>query len=218
MTTHPLDPHAARPGSDIPQQPPGDRHQGGEHHRSDLPLGDLSVMLERLVGQTGGPGQQDSPRLGTAFDCDDRQWIMSGARPFLCDTGHKPLIRAPQPGQRGHGTRPEAPPYQQRTHRVGQVRLRRQHQDPTTRLDRGMQHRQRAPDGADDFDILYRPPQASACQRHRRQRGQHPHPLRPQQTDQRRADPEEHRIATRQHGEAEVLVLVQQPGQRRQEW
>ena len=61
VSPHPLDADAARAGPHVPQQLAGDRGERGQRQRADLPLGDLPVLLERVVGQAGGAGRGAAP-------------------------------------------------------------------------------------------------------------------------------------------------------------
>ena len=97
VDAHPLDADAARPGAHVPQQLAGHRGERGEGQRPHLALGDLPVVLERVVRQPRGARQRRGGRVEAALDRDDRQAaVRPGGRR---QPGRR--ARTGRPGRRG---------------------------------------------------------------------------------------------------------------------
>ena len=59
---HPFDRDRAGAGADVPEQFAAARRQRRQRHRAHLALGDLTVMLEKFVGEAGR--SRDDARIG----------------------------------------------------------------------------------------------------------------------------------------------------------
>ncbi|MNY10423.1 hypothetical protein D3C86_1433990 [compost metagenome] len=73
MGAHPFDADRATAGADVPQQFARDRGQAREGDGAYIAFGQLAVVLERRVRQTGQSRQAQRVRLGDALDGDQVQ-------------------------------------------------------------------------------------------------------------------------------------------------
>ena len=70
VAQHPFDADRARARSDVPEQLPGARRQCGQADRPQVLLGQLPVVLERRVRQTGATRQDQRRSIGDRLEPD----------------------------------------------------------------------------------------------------------------------------------------------------
>src|SRR5215470_1234926 len=75
MTTHPFDRDRSTPGAHVPQMPAEPRGQRGERDRSDLSLGELSVVLEQIIIEAAGRRHYAHARFRRNLDGNDIEGI-----------------------------------------------------------------------------------------------------------------------------------------------
>ncbi|MOA15832.1 hypothetical protein D3C78_1360140 [compost metagenome] len=108
MRTHPLDTDRTAAGADIPEQLAGGRGEAGEGDGAHVAFGQLAVMFEGGVRQTGQARQARCRRFGPAFDGDQVQVGDGVIGPLRGATVDPSFRRTAQMLQHGHGARAEA--------------------------------------------------------------------------------------------------------------
>ncbi|WP_449064215.1 hypothetical protein, partial [Planomonospora algeriensis] len=102
VPAHPLDRDAPGARADVPEQLAGDGREAGQGHRAHLPLGELAVVREGVVGQAGDARQRHGPGIGPALDRDDVQVVRRGQRPAARRPGDHALLGTAEAFQDGH--------------------------------------------------------------------------------------------------------------------
>ena len=132
LGAQPLDGDGAGAGADVPQHLARQRHQPRQGRGAHFALGDLAVVLERVLGQPRHAGKDLRVGPGDAFDGDGVEIGATFARPFVGAAREALLLHPAHMLEHGDRAGAEAARRQQPRQRHRRPAVPAQHQQPAS--------------------------------------------------------------------------------------
>lgn len=158
-------------------------------------------MAVRIVGQAGRERAARCIRAGLAVERDEIERGRFADVPVLREAVETPLERAAQMFEYADARWPETACGEFGRDGGRRAAVGAQHEQAPARQQVTRERRERTADERYRADVLQRPAEARGRERQRRRRGQHAPFVGGKLARERRADAEQHRVATREHAD-----------------
>ncbi|MNS05953.1 hypothetical protein D3C72_373680 [compost metagenome] len=199
MRTHPLDTDRTAAGADIPKQFAGGRGEAGEGDGAHVAFGQLAVMLEGRIRQSGETRKAQGLCVGQTFDGDDIEVGHGRGIPGIGGAVDAPFGVTAKMLKHAHATRTEAALAEQLRHRCRALAIVAQQQQAHAAEQLRIERRQRSGHQRQRHHLLQWPAETGGGQRAGRRGGQDQHLFAWHLAGEAGTDAVEHRVTAGQY-------------------